>query len=66
MVRSVRSIISREDAGLEEMKKVASEYEEYKLLLEAFSSRKPVKEFSDNHPIKKFTSIWGQSVGDGR
>ena len=40
MVRSVRSIISREDAGLEEMKKVASEDEEYKLLLEAFSSRK--------------------------
>ena len=58
MVRSVRSIISMEDAGLEEMKKVASEDEEYKLLLEAFISRKPLKEFSDNHPVRKYTSIW--------
>ena len=58
MVRAVRSIISREDAGLEEMKTVAGEDEEYKLLLEAFISRKPLKDLSENHPARLYTSIW--------
>ena len=58
MVRSVRSIISREDAGLEEMKKAASEDDEYRLLLDVFKSRKPLTECSDNHPARKFASIW--------
>ena len=66
MVRSVRSIISREDTGLEEMKRVASEDEEYKLLLEAFKSRKPLTEICDNHPARKFASIWDRvSMMDG-
>ena len=66
MVRCVRSIILREDAGLEEMKQAASEDDEYKMLLEVFQSRKPLTECSENHPVRKFASIWDRvSMMDG-
>ena len=58
MVRRVRSIISREDASLEEMKEVASSDDEYKMLLEAFKSRKNPTECSENHPVREYSSIW--------
>ena len=66
MVRRVRSIISREDAGLEEMKQAASEDDEYRMLLDVFKCRKPLTECSDNHPARKFASIWHRvSMMDG-
>ena len=58
MVRQVRSIISREDAGLEEMKEAASTDDEYKMLLEVFKSRRCPTECSENHPVRKYSSIW--------
>ena len=58
MVRRVRSIISREDAGLKEMKEGAGKDADYKLLLEVFKSRKTPLECSVNHPVRKYSSIW--------
>ena len=48
------------------MKQAASEDVEYNMLLEVFKSRKPLTECSDNHPARKFTSIWDRvSMMDG-
>ena len=58
MVRRVRSIISREDAGLEEMKEAAGKDADYRLHLEVFKSRKSPLEYSVNHPVRKYSSIW--------
>ena len=66
MVRSVRSIISREDAGLEEMKEAAGKDADYKLLLDVFKNRKTPLECSVNHPVRKYSSIWDRvSMMDG-
>ena len=58
MVRRVRSIISREDAGLEEMKEAAGKDSDYNLLLGVFKIRKTPLECSVNHPVRKYSSIW--------
>ena len=65
MVRSVRNIILREDAGLEDMKRAATVDEDYKLLVSAFRQRRLPLECSVNHPVRSYRQYLEQSLDHG-